>query len=63
MLASFMVFHFSSPTLLSEDMRRELVRQQWEKEEEEAMKKAAGPVHYEQVKFDGKCDICSQLLS
>ncbi|XP_023659891.1 coiled-coil domain-containing protein 174 [Paramormyrops kingsleyae] len=37
-------------TLLSEDMRRELQRQQWEQEEEEAMKRPVGPVHYENVR-------------
>uniref|UniRef100_A0A8C9TDM5 Coiled-coil domain containing 174 n=1 Tax=Scleropages formosus TaxID=113540 RepID=A0A8C9TDM5_SCLFO len=37
-------------TLLSEDMRRELQRQQWEQEEEEAMKRPVGPVHYEDVR-------------
>ncbi|KAF7664288.1 hypothetical protein LDENG_00181240 [Lucifuga dentata] len=37
-------------TLLSEDMRRELQRQEWEREEEEAMKKPVGPIHYEDIK-------------
>ncbi|NXU53173.1 CC174 protein, partial [Turnix velox] len=37
-------------TLLSEDMRRELQRQQWEKEEEEALKKPMGPIHYEDIR-------------
>ncbi|KAM7402030.1 hypothetical protein PAMP_017304 [Pampus punctatissimus] len=37
-------------TLLSEDMRRELQRQEWEKEEEEAMKKPVGPIHYEDMR-------------
>ncbi|XP_048878517.1 coiled-coil domain-containing protein 174 [Brienomyrus brachyistius] len=37
-------------TLLSEDMRRELQRQQWEQEEEEAMKRPVGPVHYENIR-------------
>ncbi|XP_077430215.1 coiled-coil domain-containing protein 174 [Vanacampus margaritifer] len=36
--------------LLSEDMRRELQRQEWEREEEEAMKKPVGPVHYENIR-------------
>ena len=48
---------FSPPTLLSEDMRRELARQEWEKEEEEAMNKPIGPVHYQDIRFDGKFDI------
>ncbi|XP_078270532.1 coiled-coil domain-containing protein 174 [Rhinoraja longicauda] len=37
-------------TLLSEDMRRELQRQQWEKEEEEALSKPIGPMHYEDIR-------------
>lgn len=44
----------SPPTLLSEDMRRELVRQKWEKEEEEAVNKPVGPVHYQDIRFDGE---------
>ncbi|TNM88961.1 hypothetical protein fugu_005215 [Takifugu bimaculatus] len=37
-------------TLLSEDMRRELQRQEWEREEEEAMRKPVGPLHYEDIR-------------
>uniref|UniRef100_A0A672JMU3 CCDC174 alpha/beta GRSR domain-containing protein n=1 Tax=Salarias fasciatus TaxID=181472 RepID=A0A672JMU3_SALFA len=37
-------------TLLSEDMRRELQRQEWEREEEEAMRKPVGPIHYEDIR-------------
>uniref|UniRef100_A0A8C4EZW8 Coiled-coil domain containing 174 n=1 Tax=Dicentrarchus labrax TaxID=13489 RepID=A0A8C4EZW8_DICLA len=37
-------------TLLSEDMRRELQRQEWEREEEEAMKRPVGPIHYEDIR-------------
>ncbi|XP_054831207.1 coiled-coil domain-containing protein 174 [Eublepharis macularius] len=37
-------------TLLSEDMRRELQRQQWEREEEEAMQRPVGPIHYEDIR-------------
>lgn len=37
-------------TLLSEDMRRELQRQEWEREEEEAMKRPVGPIHYENIR-------------
>lgn len=40
-------------TLLSEDMRRELQRQQWEKEEEEALRKPMGPIHYEDIRENG----------
>ncbi|KAF5922536.1 hypothetical protein HPG69_008296 [Diceros bicornis minor] len=37
-------------TLLSEDMRKELQRQQWEEEEREALKRPVGPVHYEDIR-------------
>ncbi|XP_053576891.1 coiled-coil domain-containing protein 174 [Bombina bombina] len=37
-------------TLLSDDMRREMQRQQWEQEEEEALKKPEGPLHYEDIR-------------
>ncbi|XP_026163001.1 coiled-coil domain-containing protein 174 [Mastacembelus armatus] len=40
----------SGKTLLSEDMRRELQRQEWEREEEEAMKRPVGPIHYEDIR-------------
>lgn len=40
-------------TLLSEDMRRELQRQEWEREEEEAMKRPVGPLHYEDIRGQG----------
>ncbi|CAG5981624.1 unnamed protein product [Menidia menidia] len=40
----------SEKTLLSEDMRKELQRQEWEKEEEEAMKKPIGPIHFEDIR-------------
>lgn len=40
-------------TLLSEDMRRELQRQEWEREEEEALKKPMGPIHYEDIRESG----------
>ncbi|XP_028262084.1 coiled-coil domain-containing protein 174 [Parambassis ranga] len=40
----------SDKTLLSEDMRRELQRQEWEREEEEAMKRPVGPIHYENIR-------------
>ena len=38
------------PELLSEDGRREILRQKWEKEEEENMKKT--DIHYNDVLFD-----------
>ncbi|XP_026863703.2 coiled-coil domain-containing protein 174 [Electrophorus electricus] len=37
-------------TLLSEDMRREMQREQWEREEEEQMKRPMGPIHYENIR-------------
>ncbi|ELW46967.1 coiled-coil domain-containing protein 174 [Tupaia chinensis] len=37
-------------TLLSEDMRKELQRQQWEDEEREALRRPVGPVHYEDIR-------------
>uniref|UniRef100_UPI0037E765CF coiled-coil domain-containing protein 174 isoform X1 n=1 Tax=Semicossyphus pulcher TaxID=241346 RepID=UPI0037E765CF len=40
----------TSTDLLSEDMRRELQRQEWEREEEEAMKRPVGPIHYEDIR-------------
>lgn len=48
-------------TLLSEDMRRELQRQEWEKEEEEAMKRPVGPLHYEDIRGQGYC-YCKTFL-
>uniref|UniRef100_A0A2K6EZI3 Coiled-coil domain containing 174 n=1 Tax=Propithecus coquereli TaxID=379532 RepID=A0A2K6EZI3_PROCO len=39
--------------LLSEDMRRELQRQQWEEEEREALQRPVGPVHYADVRENG----------
>ena len=42
-----------SADLLSEDMRRELQRQEWEREEEEAMKRPVGPIHYEDIRGQG----------
>uniref|UniRef100_G1SV71 Coiled-coil domain containing 174 n=2 Tax=Oryctolagus cuniculus TaxID=9986 RepID=G1SV71_RABIT len=37
-------------TLLSEDMRKELQRQQWEEEEREALRRPVGPIHYEDIR-------------
>ncbi|XP_043934545.1 coiled-coil domain-containing protein 174 [Protopterus annectens] len=37
-------------TLLSEDMRRELQRQKWEEEEQEALARPVGPLHYEDIR-------------
>lgn len=44
-------------TLLSEDMRRDLQRQEWEKEEEEAMKRPVGPIHYEDIRAQEARDL------
>lgn len=51
-----------SNELLSSDMRRELLRQKWEKEEEEIRNKT--DVHYQDVLFDGllKCIATSYVL-
>ncbi|KAM5280566.1 coiled-coil domain-containing protein 174 isoform 2-T2 [Ctenodactylus gundi] len=40
-------------TLLSEDMRKELQRQEWEEKEREALSRPVGPVHYEDVRENG----------
>ncbi|XP_078000847.1 coiled-coil domain-containing protein 174-like [Glandiceps talaboti] len=42
----------AQPELLSDDMRREMLRKKWEEDEEEAMKKPTGPVHYENVRHE-----------
>ena len=34
-------------------MRRDLQRQQWEREEEEAMSRPIGPVHFEDIREQG----------
>ena len=39
--------------LMSADMKRELQRQQWEREAEEALSRPVGPVHYSDVRYDG----------
>ncbi|XP_059090907.1 coiled-coil domain-containing protein 174-like [Tigriopus californicus] len=48
--ASLAFLGAKAPDLLSEDMRRELLRQKWEKEEEENLQKRN--VHYQDVLFD-----------
>ena len=37
-------------TLMSSDMKRELLRQKWEKEEQESRNQ---PIHYSNVRYDG----------
>ena len=32
-----------------------MTRKQWEKEQEEVMNKPVGPVHYQDIRFDGQC--------
>lgn len=49
-------------TLLSEDMRRELQRQEWEREEEEALKRPMGPIHYEDIRENGRLMFCDSNL-
>lgn len=39
---------------MSHDMRREMLRQKWEKEEQEALNRPVGPTHYANVQFDGR---------
>lgn len=38
------------------------MRQKWEKEEEEAMNKPVGPVHYQDARFSGKYHILSYFF-
>lgn len=38
------------------------MRQQWEKEEEAAMNKPVGPLHYQDIRFDGESDYRSPSL-
>ena len=50
----YIVSHYRSPTpdLLSEDMRRERERRQWELEAEDELEqdKPVGPVHYQELR-------------
>ena len=49
----FLSFLWSKLTLLSDDMRRELIRKKWEQEVQEALDKPDGPIHYQDM-FDGE---------
>jgi len=42
-------------------MRREMMRKKWEREAEEALNRPVGPVHYQNVQFDGKYLLTSLL--
>ena len=42
---------------MSADMKRELQRQQWELEAEEALSRPAGPVHYADIRYNGKSNL------
>ncbi|XP_046847782.1 coiled-coil domain-containing protein 174-like [Xenia sp. Carnegie-2017] len=42
----------SNKTLLSDDMRREIIRKKWEEEIEESLDQPIGPVHYQDLLFD-----------
>ena len=42
---------------MSADMKRELQRQQWEREAEEALSRPAGPVHYADIRYNGKSNL------
>ena len=44
----------SLPDLLSSDMHREMMRKKWEAEEEEMRARGPGPLHYQNVRFDGE---------
>ena len=46
------------PDLMSADMKRELQRQEWEREAEEALSRPVGPVHYADVRYNGQCHSC-----
>lgn len=46
----------SENELLSSDMRRELLRREWEQQEDDLLKKKN--VHYQDVLFNGKNNIC-----
>uniref|UniRef100_A0A5F9D699 Coiled-coil domain containing 174 n=1 Tax=Oryctolagus cuniculus TaxID=9986 RepID=A0A5F9D699_RABIT len=48
-------------TLLSEDMRKELQRQQWEEEEREALRRPVGPIHYEDIR-ENDGDVTEPLI-
>ncbi|XP_028413136.1 coiled-coil domain-containing protein 174-like [Dendronephthya gigantea] len=41
----------SKLTLLSDDMRRDMIRKKWEEEVQEALDKPVGPVHYQDMMF------------
>ena len=43
-----------NPHLMSDDMRREMLRQKWETEEQAMLSQPAGPTHYANVQWDGK---------
>jgi hypothetical protein len=42
------------PDLLSRGMHRKMMRKKWEAEEEEMRSRGPGPLHYQNLKFDGK---------
>ena len=44
-------------THMSADMRREQMRQKWEAEEEAALNKPVGDVHYANVQYDGEAQL------
>jgi len=39
---------------MSDDMRREIQRQEWEREAEETLSRPVGPVHYADVRYNGR---------
>jgi hypothetical protein len=45
-------------------MKRELIRKKWEQEVQDALDKPVGPVHYQDILFNGEeCinDVCLKL--
>lgn len=40
------------PELLSDDMKKEIIRQKWEDQEKETLSQPVGPTHYENVRYD-----------
>ena len=50
---AFIVRSPSPPTLLSEDMRRGMMRKKWEEEQEKLIREGDRDIHYQNVLFDG----------
>ena len=48
------------PELMSHDMERELLRQKWERENQDMLENQ-DTVHYSNVRYDGLCTLASDL--